>query len=193
MNTTASITVENLIKGVYSDQIVSHEELFTLYEEIARSEQTVLQEEGTDGILAALLHAFDVQHYVMMTLLHQVKNMEISEQKAILRVLDSNLLVLQANLDTFHTNTYHPGEVHAFDTYTDQDEKQTLKGSKNKNAALLAFYKANEVTEQLLQEVMLHFKNQKYTDTAGAAVAAVIQAHILFLEASLRAFEGITY
>ncbi|MEM6602055.1 MAG: hypothetical protein AAF649_11775, partial [Verrucomicrobiota bacterium] len=104
MNTTASITVENLIKGVYSDQIVSHEELFTLYEEIARSEQTVLQEEGTDGILAALLHAFDVQHYVMMTLLHQVKNMEISEQKAILRVLDSNLLVLQANLDTFHTN-----------------------------------------------------------------------------------------
>ena len=101
------------------------------------------------------------------------------------------MLVLQANLDSFHDNLHTPGEVHEFDKVTDQDEKQTLLESKNEHYALSAFYKANEVTEQLLQEVMLRFKDKKYTDTARALVASVIQANILFLEASLRAFEGI--
>lgn len=191
MFTIASITLENLIKEVYSDQSVSYGELLKLYDEIERSEHAVLQEAGADGILAALLHSFDVHHYVMMTLLHQLKNAEASARKEVLRVLDSNLLVLQANLDLFHSNIHQPGEVHDFDKVTDQDEKRTLQRSKNEYYALLAFYKANEVTEQLIQEVMLRYKDQNYTDTALAAVASVIQANILFLEASLRAFEGV--
>ncbi|MEM9687702.1 MAG: hypothetical protein AAF934_12400 [Bacteroidota bacterium] len=191
MFTIISITLENLIKEIYSDQSVSYGELLKLYEEIERSERALLQEEGRDGILAALLHSFDVHHYVMMTLLYQLNKAEASARKEVLRVLDSNLLVLQANLDFFHSNIHQPGEVYDFDQATDRDERRTLQGSKNEYYALLAFYKANEVTEQLLQEVMLRYKNQKYTDTAMAAVTSVIQANILFLEASLRAFEEV--
>ncbi len=191
MNTTASITIEDLIREIHRDRNVSYKELFKLYEEIERAEHAVLKEEGTDGILGALMHAFDVQNYVMMTLMNQLKEIEAPGRKEVLRVLDSNLLVLQANLDSFHDNLYTPGEVHEFDKVTDQDEKQTLLESKNGPYALSAFYKANEVTEQLLQEAMLRFKDQKYTDTARVLVASVIQANILFLEASLRAFEGI--
>lgn len=191
MNTLTSTTIEDLIKEIYSDKNVSHEELLKLFEEIVRCERNVLQEEGADGVMAAMLHAFDVQHYVMMIFFQQVKNREEKELKAILRTIDSNLLVLQANLDSFHDNTHTPGEIHDFDQATDNDEKRTLKGRYSEDLALLTFYKANEVTEQLLQEVMLRFKNKKYTDTARAKVAAVLQANILFLEANVRAFEGI--
>ncbi|MCG8696862.1 MAG: hypothetical protein MI922_02315 [Bacteroidales bacterium] len=191
MNTIASITIEDLIYDIYSDKDVSNEELLKLYEEKERSELTVLKEEGKDGILAALLHSFDIHHFVMLTLLDKLKNTSASERKEILRVLDSNLLVLQANLDIFHSKLHKPGEVHDFDKVTDNDEMKTLKESKSEHYALLTFYKANEVTEQLLQEVMLRFKNQTYTDTARTLVAAAIQANILFLEANVRAFEGI--
>lgn len=126
MNTTASITIEDLIREIHRDRNVSYKELFKLYEEIERAEHAVLKEEGTDGILGALMHAFDVQNYVMMTLMNQLKEIEAPGRKEVLRVLDSNLLVLQANLDSFHDNLYTPGEVHEFDKVTDQDEKQTL-------------------------------------------------------------------
>ncbi len=191
-NTMKSATIHTLIQDVYKDARVSYREVRSIYEEVQRTERAVRDEEGTEGLSESLFHSFDITQYLLLTAISRLSRDSDSRDKRqqALDVVESNLLLLQANLDAFMDGSIAPKEVQDLDHYSDAHEvlaveNLTLDAGEY---AVKALYQSLEVTVQLLQENVLRFRGGSYTDTARALVTSAVEANIQLLQAVLNAF-----
>jgi hypothetical protein len=89
--------------------------------------------------------------------------------------------------EIYQDSKVSPGEIVKLTSEVERAEQQVLQ-AEGMAGVTSALCKSFDVTNQLLQETLVHFKKTRPTDTGRAAVASMLKANIALLQATVDAF-----
>ena len=98
-----SKNVEQLLQEIYADLDISPIEVVKLREQVNEAEQKILDEEGCEGVVAALFKSFDVTNQLLQETLLKLKKDKYSEtgQQMLKAAIVANIIQLKAKLRCF--------------------------------------------------------------------------------------------